>query len=156
MSNTSWVKQPEKCTEKSLLRSRLSFLFSVPRASTKSMQKIYLGSRIPPVASLIPLPWRDFEHLFATVLHCNLFKRNTRDFFGFFSSQILFLLIWNGYIADNQLQKLFPLRKTKRWAYQRQKKGIVSFFRYNRPWMQLPRSKLFSICLANDQRKGFC
>ena len=103
MSNTSWVKQPEKCTEKSLLRSRLSFLFSVPRASTKSMQKIHLGSRIPPVASLIPLPWRDFEHLFATVLHCNLFKRNTRDFFGFFSSQILFLLIWNVYIADNQL-----------------------------------------------------
>ena len=121
MSNTSWVNQPEKCTEKSLLRSRLSFLFSVPRASTKSMQKIYLGSRIPPVASLIPLPWRDFEHLFATVLHCNLFKRNTRDFFGFFSSQILFLLIWNGYIADHQLQKLFPLRKTKRWAYPKQK-----------------------------------
>lgn len=58
MCNTSMRKQRNVWEKKSLLRSRRLFPFSVPTASTESMQRLYLRSRIPPVASLILLPWQ--------------------------------------------------------------------------------------------------
>ena len=103
----TWVEmnQPEKSTGKSLLRSRRSFLYSVPRASTDRMRACKDFIQIPESRQLHPL----FRYHGETICYrftLQLFHQKHKRFSRFFfRAKFLFLVIWNSYIAHNQLQK---------------------------------------------------
>ena len=99
------MNQPEKSTGKSLLRSRRSFLYSVPRASTDRMRACKDFIKIPESHQLHPL----FRYHGETICYrftLQLFHQKHKRFSRFFfRAKFLFLVIWNSYIAHNQLQK---------------------------------------------------
>ena len=102
----TWVEmnQPKTNTGNPCCDHAVPFYTQCREPQLIAWEHVKTLSRFPNPTSCIPYS-ATMAKLFATVLHCNSFIRNTRDFLGFFSSQILFLVIWNSYIAHNQLQK---------------------------------------------------